>query len=218
MVVVAVPEDGTPSFRTGCSAGAGIDTDSGALTSSRTPALAAAVCSDSLAAVVRAPLERAGVRLAGVRVVADFAVEVRGVVDFVVVVFAAAVRAVVDRAVFGAAGAASDAPVASDDPVVGAALAGVRFAGVARVVEDFVAVVLAAAPRAVDGRAAAGLAGVAPSAASVVVVVRVRGVLGRFAGAFVVPAARGVVVRGARFADGEAACSPEAVVAASAVL
>ncbi|WP_165766989.1 hypothetical protein [Plantibacter elymi (nom. nud.)] len=177
-------------------------TDPGALTSSRTPATAAAVCSVCFAALVRA-----GVRLAGVRAVVDFVVEVRAVVVLapaaLVAGFAAAGRAVVDLGVFGAVVVSADS-VLSAVPAAAADFAGVRFAAVVRAVVDLVAVVFAAEVRVVVERAVVVLgAGVVASPDSPEVsladVVRVRGVLGRFAGAFAVPVARGVVERGARF-------------------
>lgn len=189
----------------GCPGGVDVvarSTDPGALTSSRTPATAAAVCSVCFAALVRA-----GVRLAGVRAVVDFVVEVRAVVVLapaaLVAGFAAAGRAVVDLGVFGAVVVSADS-VPSAPPAAAADFAGVRFAAVVRAAVDLVAVVFAVEVRAVVERAVVVLgAGVVASPDSPEVsladVVRVRGVLGRFAGAFAVPEARGVVERGARF-------------------
>ncbi|WP_285027540.1 hypothetical protein [Plantibacter sp. ME-Dv--P-122b] len=196
-------------------------TDPGALTSSSTPAAAAAVCSVCLGALVRA-----GVRLAGVRAVVDFVVEVRAVVVLapaaLVAGFAAVERAVVDLGVFGALVVSADS-VDSGVPAAAVDFAGVRFAAVVRAVVDLVAVVFAAEVRAVVERAVVVLgAGVAVSPDSPEVwladVVRVRGVVGRFAGAFAVPDARGVVERGARFGavGAAAAWSSEAIVGAGA--
>ncbi len=190
----------------GCSEGVdvvGRSTDPGALTSSSTPAAAAAVCSGCFATLVRA-----GVRLAGVRAVVDFVVEVRAVVVLapaaLVAGFAAAERAVVDRGVFGVVLVSADAVASGASAAAAADFAGVRFAAVVRAVVDLVAVVFAVEVRAVVERAVVVLgAGFVASPGSPEVsladVVRVRGVLGRFAGAFAVPAARGVVERGARF-------------------
>ncbi|WP_157580197.1 hypothetical protein [Plantibacter sp. Leaf314] len=191
----------------------------GARTSSRTPALAAAVCSFGFGVVVRAVPERAGVRFAGVRVVVDFAAVVRLVPVFAAGVLVPDEAPVVRVVVLGALGvdagtagvdpSSGDAGVAMLGSVSGAALAGVRFAAVVRAVPVLAAVVravpvFAAVVREPVERVAVVFFAPVASVGSAPVVVRAA--LGRFAGAFAVPEARGVVVRGARFAaDGAAA-------------
>ncbi|WP_285040547.1 hypothetical protein [Plantibacter sp. LMC-P-059a] len=164
--------------------------------------------------------ERAGVRLAGVRVVVDFAAVVRLVPVFAAGLLVPDEAPVVRGVVLGArgvdAGAAGvdassgDSGVAVLGSVSGAALAGVRFAAVVRAVPVFAAVVRAVPAFAAVVREPVDRVVVVFFAAPVASVesapVAVRAALGRFAGAFVVPEVRGVVVLGARFAaDGAGA-------------
>ncbi|KQQ51625.1 hypothetical protein ASF68_04100 [Plantibacter sp. Leaf314] len=216
---VGVTVVSTSGVDPGSAAGADVSPTTGARTSSRTPALAAAVCSFGFGVVVRAVPERAGVRFAGVRVVVDFAAVVRLVPVFAAGVLVPDEAPVVRVVVLGALGvdagtagvdpSSGDAGVAMLGSVSGAALAGVRFAAVVRAVPVLAAVVravpvFAAVVREPVERVAVVFFAPVASVGSAPVVVRAA--LGRFAGAFAVPEARGVVVRGARFAaDGAAA-------------
>lgn len=205
----------SPSWMDAASAsGTEASPTTGARTSSRTPALAAAVCSGCFGAVLRAVPERAGVRFAGVRVVVDFAAVVRFVPVFAAGLLVPEEAPVVRVVVLGArgvdAGAAGVDPSSGDSGVAvlgsvsGEALAGVRFAAVVRAVPVFAAVVRAVPVFAAVVREPVDRVVVVFFAAPVASVESapavVRAALGRFAGAFVVPEVRGVVVLGARFA------------------
>ncbi|HXH32819.1 MAG TPA: hypothetical protein VNJ54_00240 [Plantibacter sp.] len=191
---------------------------SGARTSSRTPA-AAAVCSAFFAAGVRGVLVRAGVRFAGVRVVVDFAV----VVDFSVLdrvpAFAAAGRGVVARGAFVVGIPSPCASVGPSSAGADAALAGVRFAAVVRLVGAFADVERAAVVFVVDVLAvverAAGFFVVGADSSSFVD--PAASGAGRFAGALAAPVVL-PVVRGARLGGvGAAVASGASVEAASTV-
>ncbi|MBF4568745.1 hypothetical protein ITJ57_08165 [Plantibacter sp. VKM Ac-2880] len=164
--------------------------------------------------------ERAGVRFAGVRVVVDFAAVVRLVPVFAAGLLVPDEAPVVRVVVRGARGV--DAGAAGVDPSSGepgvavlgsvssAALAGVRFAAVVRAAPVFAAVVRAVPVFAAVDREPVERVVVVFFAVPVASVesapVVARAALGRFAGAFVVPEVRGVVVLGARFAaDGAGA-------------